>query len=319
MPPESAAAGGSQRYCVSLAQVAAESHMMVVAGGHLDLAQHEISTSELHRPGLALAGYTAHFPADRLQVIGWTETSYLAELADDVRAERLERFFALAPRGVVVTRGQHVMPDMVAAAERHEVPVLATDRLTSETVALLNRYLVRELAPRATVLGNFVDVYGEGVLLLGHRGMARGETALELVRRGHRLIAAQAVEVRRVSDIELIGLAPAGEGHLLELGGIGKIDVATLYGMQAVKSEAHVSFVAFLETRIPGKEYERLGMDDKRTTELGVSLSLLTIPVQPGRNLAVTIEVAAINHRQRAFGYNAAVDLENRMLGRAED
>ncbi|MGV1005594.1 MAG: HPr(Ser) kinase/phosphatase [Candidatus Nanopelagicales bacterium] len=304
------------RYSVSLARIADELGMLVVASSG-DLARREVTSSELHRPGLALTGYTSHFAPERLQVIGWTETAYLSELDPETRDERLERFFSLNVPGLVVTRGLHVMPDMVAAADRHNTPVLATNRLTSETVALLNRFLVRELAPRNMVMGSFVDVYGEGVLLLGHRGMARGETALELVRRGHRLIAAQSVELRRLSDIELVGIAPAGEGHLLELGGIGKIDVAALYGLQAVKSEAPVSFVAYLEPRVPGKEYERLGMDDKRTSELGVSLSMLTIPVQPGRNLAVTIEVAAINHRQRAFGYNAAAELEARMLGKA--
>lgn len=306
------------RYRVSVADIVSELGLLVVAGGHLDLAGITVSTSELNRPGLPLTGYTSHFVAERLQVAGWTEMAYLNELPVELRTTRLDAFFRLGFPALIVTRGMYVTADIVNAADRHGVPVLATDRLTSETISLLNRFLVYELALRSEILGSFVDVYGEGVLIMGHLGMARAETALELVRRGHRLIGAQSVEVRRISDVELEGISPAGEGHLLDLAGVGKIDVAQLYGVAAVKSRARLSFVVLLEPRVPGKEYERLGMDEQHTSELGVSVALLTIPVQPGRNLAVTIEVAAINHRQRAFGYNAAADLESRMLGRVD-
>lgn len=306
------------RFRVSLARIVSELRLFVVAGGHLDLSGVMVVTSEVNRPGLPLTGYTSHFAAERLQVAGWTEMAYLRDLPEDVRAKRLDDFFRLGFPGLIVTRGMYVTADMVAAADRHSVPVLATDRLTSETIGVLNRFLVYELAPRSEILGSFVDVYGEGVLIMGHLGMARAETALELVRRGHRLIGAQSVEVRRISDVELEGITPPGDGHMLDLAGVGKIDVAQLYGVAAVKSEARVSFVVLLEPRVPGKEYERLGMDEQYTSELGVSVAVLTIPVQPGRNLAVTIEVAAINHRQRAFGYNAAADLEARMLGRVD-
>lgn len=306
------------RFRISLARVVSELRLFVVAGGHLDLTQVMVGTSEVNRPGLPLTGYMTHFATERLQVAGWTEMAYLNELPPDVRAERLEAFFCLSFPALIVTRGMYVTADIVDAANRHGVAVLATDRLTSETIGLLNRFLVQELAPRTEILGSFVDVYGEGVLIMGHLGMARAETALELVRRGHRLIGAQSVEVRRISDVELEGIAPANDRHMLDLAGVGKIDVAQLYGVAAVKSEARVSFEVLLEQRVPGKEYERLGMDEVHTSELGVALPVLTIPVQPGRNLAVTIEVAAINHRQRVFGYNAAADLEARMLGRVD-
>lgn len=303
-------------YFVTLDQIVAELGLMAVASGHLDLAAIRVVTSEVHRPGLALTGFTDPFSPMRLQIIGLSETAYLSQLDSRTRDERLDAYFALGFPALIVTRGLHVMPDMVAAAERHEVPVLASEMLTSEFTAALNRFLVRELAPRELVVGSFVDVYGEGMLILGDSGLAKSEAALELVRRGHRLIADERVEVLRISDTALFARAPQGAKPLLEVHGIGQVDVSLLYGAGAVKSESDLSFVVQFEPRDLAKQYERLGLDEQHTDLLGVQVPLLTIPVQPGRNLAVILEVAAINQRQRKGGYNAAAALEARMLGR---
>lgn len=303
-------------YFVTLDRIVSELSLMPVAGGHIDFSKIRVITSEVNRPGLALTGFTNPFSPVRLQIIGLAETAYLATLNQSTREARLDAYFALGFPALIVTRGTYVMPDMVAAADRHDVPVMATDLLTSEFIADLNRFLVRELAPREIVEGSFVDVYGEGMLIRGDSGLAKSEAALELVRRGHRLIADEKVEVLRISDRALFARAPEGARHVLNVSGIGEVDVALLYGAGAVMSESDLSFVVQFEPRDPSKQYERLGMEEQYTEVLGVRVPLLTIPVQPGRNLAVILEVAAINQRQRRFGYNAAAALEARMLGR---
>jgi HPr kinase/phosphorylase len=302
-------------YFVTLDQIVSELGLLPVAGGHVDYSTVRVVTSEVNRPGLALTGFTDPFSPMRLQIIGLTETAYLSQLDAPTREVRLDAYFALGFPALIVTRGLHVMPDMVAAADRHDVPVLATDMPTSEFIAALNRFLIRELAPRELVGGSFVDVYGEGMLILGDSGLAKSEAALELVRRGHRLIADESVEVLRISDTALFARAPAGSKPMLHVHGLGDVDVSLLYGAGAVKSESDLSFVVQFEPRDLDKQYERLGLDEQYTSLLGVQTPLLTIPVQPGRNLAVILEVAAINQRQRKQGYNAAAALEARMLG----
>lgn len=307
------------RYFVTLDRIISELNLMPVAGGHMDFSRIKVITSEVNRPGLALTGFTNPFSPVRLQIIGLAETAYLATLNQSTREARLDAYFALGFPALIVTRGSYVMPDMVAAADLHDVPVMATDQLTSDFIADLNRFLVRELAPREIVEGSFVDVYGEGMLIRGDSGLAKSEAALELVRRGHRLIADERVEVLGISDRALFARAPDGARQVLNVTGIGEVDVALLYGAGAVLSESDLSFVVQFEPRDPTKQYERLGMDEQYTELLGVKVPLLTIPVQPGRNLAVILEVAAINQRQRGFGYNAAAALEARMLGRVPD
>ncbi len=297
---------------LALSTIAELMGLMRVAGGHLDLSSIAITTSEVNRPGLQLTGYTEHFNADRLQIIGWTETAYLSSLDDQTRARRLADYFALGFPALVVAHGLHVMPDMVQAADRHDVPVFATDVSTSEFAGRLNWLLIHALAPRTVVVGGLVDVYGEGVLISGESGIGASETALELVRRGHRLIADDRVEVARINADHLRGRVPQGQRHLIDIPGVGEIDVEELFGMGAIKPDARITLVVSLEVRDLDKEYERVGLRDAVVDVFGVELAHVTIPVQPGRNLAVIIEAAALNHRMRGLGYNAAADLLGR-------
>jgi HPr kinase/phosphorylase len=295
--------------------VVARLGLMRVAGGHVDLSGIQVTTSEVNRPGLQLTGYTQHFSTARLQIIGWAETAYLSDLDPEVRAERLDAYFALGFPALVVARGLHVMPDMVDAADRHNVPVFVTDLATSQFAGALNWYLIHQLAPRRVVPAGLVDVHGEGVLIYSDVGSGQSETPLELVRRGHRLIADDGVELRRISPAYLRGKVPPGRGHVISIEGMQAVDVEELFGIAAVKAEARVSLVAVLEPRDPSKEYERVGLEDRVTELLGVPLTVVTIPVQPGRNLAVLIEAAALNYRQRALGYNAAQALNEKIFG----
>jgi HPr kinase/phosphorylase len=300
------------RYSFPLDDVVEILGLMRVAGGHLDLTGRRVTSSEINRPGLQLTGYTEHFARERLQVIGWTETAYLSGLDEGTRAARLQQYFALGFPALVVARGLHVMPDMVAAANARDVPVFATELATSDFAGRLNWLLIHALAPRVKVAAGLVDVYGEGVMIVGGAGIGKSETALELVRRGHRLIADDRVEVLRIADDHLRGRSPDGAPPLIQMPGIGAVDVQELYGTGAVKPNASVSMVVALEPRDLTKEYERVGIQDRTQEVFGVSLDLVTIPVQPGRNLAVIIEAAALDHRQRTQGYNAAADLLNR-------
>ncbi len=302
-------------YSVPLTAIIDEMGLMRVAGGHVDTDAILVSASEINRPGLQLTGYTEHFASDRLQVIGYAETMYLASLEPGVRERRLDAYFALGFPALVVARGLHVMPDMVQAADRHDVPVYVTDVATSQFAGALNWFLIHELAPRQELPGGLVDVHGEGVLILGDRGIGKSETAMELVRRGHRLIADDGVEVRRVSDTQVRGRTLEGRTHTIAIRGVGLVDVEALFGIGAIKPDNRVSFVVHLEHRELGKEYERVGIDERHHEVLGVPLNCVTIPVQPGRNLAVIIEAAALNYRQQALGYNAAAALDRRIQG----
>jgi HPr kinase/phosphorylase len=283
--------------------------LMRVAGGHVDLTRIQVGTSEVNRPGLQLTGYTEHFSSDRLQIIGWTETAYLSGLEPDLRAQRLDDYFALGFPALIVARGLHVMPDMVHAADRHDVPVFATDVVTSEFAGMLTWRLIHALAPRTVITAGLVDVSGEGVLIFGREGIGASETVLELVRRGHRLVSDDQVEVRRISEDHLRGRPPEGISHLIDIPGVGRVDVEELYGIGAIMPDARVTLVVLLEPRDPDREYERVGMVDNVEEIFGVLLTTVTIPVQPGRNLAVIIEAAALNNRMRALGYNAAADI----------
>jgi HPr kinase/phosphorylase len=294
---------------LSLAAIVERMGLMRVAGGHVDLEAVKITTSEVNRPGLQLTGFLEHFNKDRLQIIGWIETAYLAALDEETRAARLDGWFAAGFPALIVARGLHVMPDMVAAADRHDVPVFATDILTSEFAGSLTWLLIHALAPRAVISGGLVDVSGEGVLIRGDKDLGASETALELVRRGHRLICDQRVEVSRINADHLRGRDPEGQRHVIDIPGLGEIDVEELFGMGAIKPDARVTLVVTLEERDIDKEYERVGILDTSVDVFGVELAHVTIPVQPGRNLAVIIEAAALNHRMRSLGYNSAADL----------
>ena len=299
-------------HAVPLLDIVSRMGMWRVAGGHVDLSRIDVTTFEVNRPGLQLTGYTEHFNSDRLQIIGWTETAYLSGLDAVTRAARLDAYFALGFPALIVARGLHVMPDMVDAADRHDVPVFATASLTSQFAGALTWILLHELAPRTVIHAGLVDVYGEGILIFGEKGIGASEAVLELIRRGHRLIADEYVEVRRISDNHLVGRAPGDKGHVIDIPGVGDVDVEELFGIGAIKPDARVSLAVLLEHRDPDKEYERVGIADQTQEVFGLDITRVTIPVQPGRNLAVIIEAAALNHRIRGMGYNAAADLVGR-------
>ncbi len=300
---------GSGEYSVPLAEIVERLRLMLVAGGHLDLDVIEVTTSDVNRPGLELSGYLDYVAADRLQIIGWKETAYLAAMAPEVREERLERYFALGFPALIVARGLHVMPDMVQAATRHDVPILVTQQDTSGFAGALTWFLTHALAPRTEIAAALVDVHGEGVLIFGKTGMGISETALELVRRGHRLISDDRVEVRRISGDHLRGRPPADVGHIIDIPGVGKVDVEELFGIGSIRTDGRVTVAVHTELRDPNKEYERVGIIEQMMEVFGVPLATVVIPVQPGRNLAVIIEAVALTHRQRTLGYVAAAEL----------
>lgn len=268
-----------------------------------------VSNPEVNRPGLQLTGYYEFFDSERVQIIGKNEESYLSELSEDDLARCLESFFSRTPPMVVVSRGLEVPEIMCKAAEKHKVPLLRTEDSTSSFMAALIAFLNVQLAPRITRHGVLVEVYGEGVLLLGESGVGKSETAIELVKRGHRLIADDAVELRRVSSKSLVGSSPENIRHFIELRGIGIINASRIFGAGAVKLTEKIDMIINLEPWDAEKVYDRMGLDNERTEILGISIPSLTIPVKPGRNLAVIIEVAAMNNRQKKMGYNAAHDL----------
>lgn len=274
----------------------------------------EITTSDVNRPGLQLSGYMEYFGTDRIQIIGKVEMTYLASLSPQERKKRLDDYFRTGFPCLVIARDQEPFPEMVEAAEKYTIPILKTKDITSRFMSGLIRYLNVMLAPRISMHGVLVEVYGEGILILGESGVGKSETALELVKRGHRLIADDLVEIRRVSDTTLLGAAPENIRHLIEIRGIGIVDVKHLFGMGAVKMQENINLVIKLELWKEGKMYDRLGLEDHYTDILGISVPSLVIPVRPGRNLAIIVEVAAMNHRQKKMGYNAAKFLSERFF-----
>ncbi|HPP36281.1 MAG TPA: HPr(Ser) kinase/phosphatase [Clostridiales bacterium] len=274
----------------------------------------EITTSDVNRPGLQLSGYMEYFGTDRIQIIGKVEMTYLASLSPQERKKRLDDYFRTGFPCLVIARDQDPFPEMMEASEKYSIPILRTKDITSRFMSGLIRYLNVMLAPRISMHGVLVEVYGEGILILGESGVGKSETALELVKRGHRLIADDLVEIRRVSDTTLLGAAPENIRHLIEIRGIGIVDVKHLFGMGAVKMQENINLVIKLELWKEGKMYDRLGLEDHFTDILGISVPSLVIPVRPGRNLAIIVEVAAMNHRQKKMGYNAAKFLSERFF-----
>ena len=273
-----------------------------------------ISVPRINRPGLQLAGFFDYYEAARIQLIGKTEMNYLDCMSTEERNERMERFLATRPVAIIVTSGLSLEEDELELAARYEVPILSSEERTSELMAALIAFLNLNLAPRITRHGVLVEVYGEGILLLGDSGVGKSETAIELVKRGHRLIADDAVEIKRVSAKSLVGEAPEIIRHYVELRGIGVVDVRRLFGMGAVKNTEKIDLVINLEPWVQGKMYDRLGLDEERTEILGISLPSITIPVRPGRNLSIIIEVAAMNNRQKKMGYNTAEEFNKRIM-----
>lgn len=273
-----------------------------------------ISNAGINRPGLQFAGFYDHYEASRLQIIGKVEHLYLASLSAEERAKRLEAFYASRPVGVIYTSSLSIGEDARKFAEKYRVPILRSTDLTSPLMAALIALLSTELAPRLTRHGVLVEVYGEGILLLGDSGIGKSETAIELVKRGHRLIADDAVDIRRVSAKTLVGSSPEIIRHYIELRGIGIVDVCRLFGMGAVKETEKIDLIINLEPWEQGKMYDRLGLEDQFTDILGISVPSIVIPVHPGRNLAIIIEIAAMNTRQKKLGYNTAEEFNKRLM-----
>ena len=268
-----------------------------------------IQSRDVVRPGMELSGYLEYFAPKRIAVIGRAETAMVQSWRTDKRSIALESYFSQQPPAVIFARGIEPSEEMRALAVRYGVPLLRTTESTSNIVASLVTYLNVELAPRITRHGVLVEVYGEGILLVGDSGVGKSETAIELIKRGHRLIADDAVEIRRVSAKSLVGQAPENIRHFNELRGIGIINARRIFGMGAVKLTEKIDMVINLEIWDSTKVYDRMGIDNEYTEILGLKVPVLTIPVKPGRNLAIIIEVAAMNNRQKKMGYNAAQEL----------
>ncbi|MBQ3529488.1 MAG: HPr(Ser) kinase/phosphatase [Oscillospiraceae bacterium] len=273
----------------------------------------QLTVADVARPGMQLAGYFDHFEPMRLQVMGNVEISYLQKLSESERAMTLDRLYSYKLPALLVTRDNPLEPVCLDLAKKHDMTVLRCSEATSTIVSAIIAYLSAALAHRITRHGVLMEVYGEGILLLGESGMGKSETAVELLKRGHRLIADDAVEIRKVSGSTLIGNAPALIQNYVELRGIGIVNVAKLFGMGAVKSENEINLVVNI---VPWKEheaYDRLGLEDQHMEILGVQVPMYTIPITPGRNLAVILEVAAMNNRQKKIGYNPAKEFTEKM------
>ena len=299
-------------YSVKLGELIKKFHLEVLRGGqgYEDLP---IRTEDVNRPGLQLTGFFDYFDPRRLQVIGRVEATYLDGLTPDQRRERFERLLSQDIPALIISRGIDPFPECMEMAEKYDRTVLRSQDTTSVLMSTIIASLKSYLAPRITRHGVLVEVYGEGVLLLGESGVGKSETAIELVKRGHRLIADDAVEIKQTVTRGLVGTAPELIRHYIELRGIGVIDVRRLFGMSAVKEEAEIDMVINLEQWKDGAMYDRLGLENLYTTILDVQVPSLTVPVKPGRNLASILEVAAINNRSRQQGHNAALELTQRM------
>ncbi len=300
-------------YSVLLSEVIKEFQLEIIYESN-NLDKIVITTSDINRPGLQVTGYLEYFGPDRIQIMGKVETAFLSDLSSKERLKRLDDFFKTGFPCMVVARGLEVFPEMIEVAKKYNIPILGTKDTTSGFLGGVVRFLNVELAPRTTKHGVFIEIYGEGILLIGDSGVGKSETALELVKRGHRLVADDVVEIRKVSDKTLIGTAPEIIRHFIEIRGIGILDVKNLYGLGSVKIIENIDLVINLEFWDNNKNYDRLGIEDEYTEILGIQIPSLTIPVRPGRNLAIIAEVAALNRRQNRMGYNAAETLNERAI-----
>ena len=272
-----------------------------------------IDENDVNRPGLQLMGFYEYFNPERIQIIGKMEFAYLSTIDVKTRRERLELLFSQKLPALIITRELPYFAEMLELAQKFEMPLLRSKESTSTFMSGLIAFLNLNLAPRITRHGVLIEIYGEGVFLTGESGVGKSETAIELVKRGHRLVADDAVEIRKVSNISLVGSSPENIRHFLELRGIGIINARRLFGMGAVKMTEKIDLVVEMELWNPEKIYDRMGIDTEYASILGVKIPCLTIPVKPGRNLAVILEVAAMNNRQKKMGYNAATELLDRL------
>lgn len=273
-----------------------------------DFDRIQLTVEDISRPGLQIAGYMDHFEPMRLQVIGNVEASYLQKLTEQERAVTFDRLLSYKFPAILIARNIPVDPLCLKMAQKHNVTVLRTTEATSTIISSIIAYLRAKLAPRITRHGVLMEVYGEGVLLIGESGIGKSEAAVELLKRGHRLIADDAVEIRKIAENSLVGSAPDLIRNYIELRGIGIINVAKLFGVGAVKAENEINLVVNIVSWDPQQAYDRLGLEDQHIELLGAQIPMITIPIKPGRNLAVILEVAAMNNRQKKMGYNAALE-----------
>lgn len=280
--------------------------------------ENEIATPDVNRPSLQLTGFYDYFDSNRIQILGKVEYTYLTKVSEEERYRQLEMLFSHKIPALIITRGLEVIDGMDELSKKYGVPVMRTQYSTSRFMSAIIAWLNKELAPRITRHGVLVEVYGEGILILGESGVGKSEAAIELVKRGHRLVADDAVEIKKVSDISLVGSSPEIIRHFIELRGIGIIDVKEIFGIGAVKNTEKIDMVINLEAWVDGKQYDRLGLEDEYTDILGIKIPSLLIPVKPGRNLAVIVEIAAMNNRQKRNGYNAAEELNKRLISSME-
>ncbi len=298
----------AEMYSVTLKSIAEELKLKTVYTP-VPLEDIKIFNDDINRPALQLTGFFSYFNIEKIQVCGNTEFAFLDGLTSEERAATLDKLFSYKFPAMMITNNHVAQPEMLAAAEKYGIPILASDSDTSDFQARIIAYLSLHLAQRITRHGVLIEIYGEGVLIVGESGVGKSETAIELVKRGHRLVADDAVEIKKVSAISLVGSSPDNIRHFIELRGIGIVNVRRLFGMGSVKLTEKLDLVVKLEPWDHDKVYDRMGVDSEYTTILGVKVPCLTIPVMPGRNLAVILEVAAMNNRQKKMGYNAAQEL----------
>ena len=280
----------------------------------LNLSERVITSRDVTRPGLPLAGFYEHMDTKRIGIIGNAEHQYLSSKDSAERYKSLSTYFSYHPAAIIFSSNNEIFEEAIRAAEEYDIPILRTGERTSALSAALVAWLNVKLAPRITRHGVLVEVYGEGILILGDSGVGKSETANELVKRGHRLIADDAVEIKRVSSTTLVGSAPEIIRHYVELRGIGIVDVRRIFGMGAVKETEKIDMIINLEPWVQGKMYDRLGLDQETTDIMGIAVPTTTIPVKPGRNLAIIMEIAAMNNRQKKMGYNTAEEFNKRLM-----
>ncbi len=283
-------------------------------------ADRRITETDVNRPALQLAGFFDYFDDARLQIIGKVEDSFLAKMDVEERKKRFERLLGFTEIPcIILCRGMDPYPELLKAANQSKVPVFLTEEGTSAVIAEANRWLHVKLAPRKSVHGVLVDIYGEGVLITGESGIGKSETALELIRRGHRLVADDVVEIKKVSAATLLGSSPEVIRHFIEMRGIGIVDIKQIFGVGAVKEIQNIDLIIHLENWDQKKEYDRLGLGNTYDEILGNQVVSHTIPIRPGRNTAIICETAAINYRQKKMGYNAAEELNKRVMDNLEN
>lgn len=288
---------------------------------NVEYGDRQITQSDVNRPALQLAGFFDYFDPTRLQIIGKVEYTYLEKMSEEERNRSIERFMSYQDIPCVILCREEIepFPKMIECAEKYGIPLFRTDLSTTSLLAEANRWLHVELAPRISMHGVLVDIYGEGVLITGESGIGKSETALELVRRGHRLVADDAVEIKRVSATTLLGTAPEVIRHFIEVRGIGIVDIKQIFGVGSVKEMKNIDLVIKLELWDQKKQYDRLGLTNEYTNILGIDVVSHSIPIRPGRNIAIICETAAVNFRQKKMGYNAAEALNQRVMNNLQN